>query len=492
MGNLVTNDAYGTQFIKTVGAGTEEDPYIQVSQEGDIPSGYSKQTASGDTFAIQKGQLNNLRLRPQIMNEHAESSRNVQGFVTPTSIVGQIFKASQDNINGINLTMESSAAVSVDTFESYADSAALQATWIASGALATLEEAIVHDGVKAMNLPASLNTGDEWAFASVADYSGYTGRFWMYSNNAYSNVKMRVFLEDSLGNTNSAAMIQVGADEWTEINVLADAMTADGGTPAVLTDIVKIGYRVEANKNGGYVIIDTVTATPAPGSVEVKLWDMGTELPESTVTALTDGTQYEKLGDRGISGLQTSSVNVELRGGKRMYHIDAFIAGVALEIPGNETLNVGHYYAITIHYVDTNVSVYGPNEAWVDYYNNGYGFTTDAEANAITAMGANKDIQFIIFSTQDVYIYEITVIADGTPNGNSLTTVYVEDENMIRTDILVSGIKAVPSITTMLRKPFFMTKGSKLEQEYNDDFTDDVTSINLVFQYLFEPPVVNG
>jgi len=41
-------------------------------------------------------------------------------------------------------------------------------------------------------------------------------------------------------------------------------------------------------------------------------------------------------------------------------------------------------------------------------------------------------------------------------------------------------------------RPFFMGNGAKLEQEYNDDITDNVSSINLIVSYFFIPPTVNG
>ena len=72
---------------------------LPVSDEFGIPLDFTKQTGNANTFLINKGQLNKYRLRPAILNEHAESSREVQSVVTATNIVGQIFKASQDNIN---------------------------------------------------------------------------------------------------------------------------------------------------------------------------------------------------------------------------------------------------------------------------------------------------------------------------------------------------------------------------------------------------------
>ena len=164
---------------------------------------YSKMTSSGDKYVIQKGQLNKLRQRPQILNEHAESSREIQGVVASGNIVGQVFKASQDNINGINLAMESAEGVPFDDFEEYADTAALQVEWIASNAAkkAELNQTIVHSGDKSMLLPASGVIDDDWKrdFTST-DFTGYTGQFWMYAIDDYDTAKLRVFVEDSSNN----------------------------------------------------------------------------------------------------------------------------------------------------------------------------------------------------------------------------------------------------------------------------------------------------
>ena len=92
----------------------------------------------------------------------------------------QIFKASKDNISALMLTLESAQGIVIDDFESYVDNAALQAVWLESGALATLETVIVHSGIKAMSLPTS-NTGDEWERSSAPqDFTDFTGTFNAY------------------------------------------------------------------------------------------------------------------------------------------------------------------------------------------------------------------------------------------------------------------------------------------------------------------------
>jgi hypothetical protein len=463
----------------------------------DVVDDYSEMTASGDSFAIQKGQLNKLRLRPEILNEHAESSREIQGVVTSINIVGQIFKASQDNINGIELALESAAAEPFDDFEGYADTSALQVEWVETNALkkAELEQTVVHSGDKAMLLPASGNNGDEWKrdFAST-DFTGYTGQFYMYATDIYAVAQLRVFVEDSANNTSSTAIVTADSDSWFKYVVDVGALTADGGTAADISDIIAIGFRVELKRPAAIFYIDDMVSVPLPGSVTLKLFDMGGNLPGSVALDDVSVTQYEKLGDLGISGLQVSEVTLSIIGGFRTYHIHDFIAGVALEMPNNEILTVGNYYALTINYVDTDISVYGPNTSFLtNYYSNGYAFTADDESDPITAIGEFSDCMFAIFSTQDVFVINYGQIADAIPNGGASTTVYTEDKNMIRKNVTVSGIKAVQAMDIDLSlRPSLMEKGSKLEQEYNDDFLDDVSEINTGFRYYFVPQEING
>ncbi len=488
-----TGDVFITDKTTKTPANVNSSGQLDVSSSGyGVPSSYSKQTASGETWLIQKGQLNKMRLRPQIMNEHAESSRNIQGVVTSTNIVGQFFKASQDNINGAALTLESAAGIVFDNFESYTDDATLRAAWVATGDNADLESSTVYEGSQAMSMPCAGagQVGKTWKKnAGGADFTGHTGEFQMYSNKEYKDVKLKVFVEDSSGNVASREIVQSDKNVWTKVVVPTDSLV-DEGAATDMTDIDYIGYKIEKEKRDGYVIVDILTSVPPPGEVSLKLWNMGSTLPGSV--SLDSGTQYEKLGDLGITGVQEASVALGLLGGKRMYHVNNFVAGVSLEIPTNELLIPDNYYALTIHYVDTDVSVYGPNEAWDNYYNNGYGFTAPNESTAITAMGTNKDIQFVIFSTQDVYINEISQFTDAAPSSESLTTIYVEDKNMIRTDVLISGIQSLQTAVKEISRPFFMEKGAKFEEEYSDDFTDSVSSVNVIIQYYFIPPTVNG
>lgn len=173
-------------------------------------------------------------------------------------------------------------------------------------------------------------------------------------------------------------------------------MTEDGGGTTDPTAITKIGFRVADKDAADSGYIDNLVATPPPGTVQVKLWDMGTSIPVTSVTSIDDGTQYSELGDRGLNGgTVDSEITVSLLGGKKTYQLNDFVAGTALEIPSNTILNSGNYYAITIHYVDTDVNIYGPDTSFAyNYYTNGYAFTAPDESTAITAIGDYSDLSF--------------------------------------------------------------------------------------------------
>ena len=54
---------------------------VRTIEANGVPAAYNKQTGVSELFNIQKGQLNKMRLRPEILNEHAESSREIQAEV---------------------------------------------------------------------------------------------------------------------------------------------------------------------------------------------------------------------------------------------------------------------------------------------------------------------------------------------------------------------------------------------------------------------------
>jgi len=304
----------------------------------DIPVSYTHQKSNSVLKAVNKGQLNKFRLRPQVLNEHVESSRSIQGVVNASTIVGQIFKHSQDNINGIALTMESAEGISIDDFESYANSGALQAVWVKGGTdEALLETTIVSGGTQSMELPLTLLDGEWTNTVTSTDYTDFVGEFDFYQTAIFgiTGAIVSVFIGDGV-NTKSFEITFDTINQWHHVDVFETGMIEDGGGTTDVTAITQIGYRVVGKKNGAFAYIDNLVSTPPPGNIMAKLWDMGTTIPTAGVDAIDDGTQYTELGDRGLNGgTVEAEIIVPLIGGTRRYALNTYVAGVALEIPSN-------------------------------------------------------------------------------------------------------------------------------------------------------------
>lgn len=455
-----------------------------------VPWGFSEIMEVTAKVVIQKGQLNKASIKPRIINEHVESSREIQGVVDATNIVGQVVRLSKDNITGMALTLESAAGILLDNFESYANSAALQAVWVASGELATLDSAIFKSGTQSMSLPLT-NGADSWAITIPStDYTEFTGSFDFYQSTTLGLIK--VYIEDSLGNKKFSNIPVVNANEWQHVEVLESSMTEDPGNGADtnVTDIIIVGFEVVTKRTLFSANIDNLSATPPPGNIEVKFWDMGETPPISTINSIDDGNQYMKVGGASASYL------LPLSGGKRLYHIHQGLElGAFKNEPTNETLNPGNYYIIELKYVDTDINVYGPDTSFaVNYYESGYAFTAPDEATAITATGPYSDIMFFLQSMQDIYITQAEWRFDTAPNGNSDLYVFAEDANMDIVGVIVDHEESpdVQETKNIENRPIYLEDGGKLEFYYNDDFTDSVANIIIEMQYVFQLPETNG
>ena len=464
----------------------------KTTQSNGVPNEFTKITSNASTVLISKGGQNKIDFFPRIINEQQESAREIQSTITSTNTVNQIIKISKDNMSALLVNLESAASVSIDDFESYANSAALQAAWIATGALATLETVTVFAGSQAMSLPTT-NVLDEWERTSAPqDYTGYTGAFRAYFSHVFSQQKLAVYIKDSVGNNKSFTIIQEAANAWCNCSVNESAMVENPANTldTDITDITKIGYRVITKKLGGTVIIDDLASIPPGGEVEIKWWNMGSEIPVPGVTSINDGVQYDQIG-----GAAASSYFLQLLGGKRTYHIEEFTAGLDKAVPGTKVLTVNNYYLLELKYVDTDVSVYGADTSFNNnYYTNGFACTAPDEATPITAIGEFSDLMFGIMSAQEVYFTKVGWRFNAEPNGNSSIIVVLEDINMDVTDVVIDH-EAAPEQsfdTDISLRPMHLDVGGKLEFYYDDDPLDSVTNVRGEVQFLYVPPVVNG
>jgi len=462
---------------------SNNNPFPTKNWEIGVPWTYTKITENSVRTTLQKWQLNKINLYPKICNEHCESSREIQWTVTNTNIVGQVFKASKDNITALWLTLESAAWVLVDNFEAYTSSANLQASWVATGNLALLETTTVKGWTKSMALPWDVNW-NEWVKTMPAtSFLNYTWSFDAYFTKEFNKFKVSVFIWDGT-NTKSFQLAFANKNEWNHFNILESSMVEDWAWTTNVLAITQIWFRIDDPDGLEYAYIDNLVATPPPWQVEIKLWNMWATIPTSWTTTIDSWTQYTKINWNQASYL------LDLKWGKRLYSIHQFEAWNEKAVPTNELLVPWNYYVLELKYVDTNIDVYWPNTSFLtNYYNNGYAFTAPSEAGVMTQIGTYSDIMFHIFSTQPCYILEAEWRFDAAPNWDSDISVFIEDTWMIITDMIVDHEESPSqeSEENISARPMFIEDGGKLEMYYNDDFTDWVSTVTLEMRILFEP-----
>lgn len=489
---------------KTIGNGG-----YRISEDINVPAIFSNVDGIGKDLFPSKGQFNLVEMRPEVINEQNSSFRSVQAVIDSSTIVGQGFKNSQDNMNGISLVFEpAEAGATHENFESYADSAALRLAWvqIGPGSPADLETTIVSpnfSSTKSMKLSLDNLLGN-WANTEEAiDVSGKVIAIDWLQTDTYSRLKAELYISD--GVNQASVDIVSGATNVYETfiwNISDFQPDLSNQSPVDLTAIVTFGYRLLESRQNRFGYADNMILFNLPGSINSKLWNFGPTAPVGGVDSIDDSTsQYTTLGDPGIGqGTLVSQVNIPIQSSKAIYFVQDFIAGTAFELDSNVELIPNNYYLITLHYVDTDVSVYGtdPSES-VDRYTNGFAFTAPNEADPITAIGPFNDIFFNIYSTQDVLFTTALLTAHdemdefASPGNDSIFSLYVIDVDFKITTWIVKHerFEQVLNIKSDFRA-VEMEKGGKIVFLLNDDAADDVHKVNVAYSYLYKPPLVNG
>lgn len=467
--------------------------------EFNVARSFNRQSSNGKLAFVTKGSMNGIFMRPQIINENVSQFSTLQSTVTSSNIVGQIFKASKDNINGITLALGNGAtSTDIDTFESYADSSAVQAEWAMTGGdkPALLSAVIVspnNGSTKSMEI--EINHSDhEWVNTITSiNLSNATIELDYYQNCTFAEGKVALFIGDGT-NTKSIQLAISEKNAWETFELMESAMTEDGGGTTDVTAITKIGFRVDDGSDPDEGWVDNLHFHGGAGSVDIKLHDMGATIPVSTTTSIDDGTRYTTIGDEGINGTLVSEYTLSLDSITRAYQINGFMAGTAKELASNNLLTIDNYYAITLNYVDGDIKVYGADPSLsTNFYADGFAFTAPNEATAVTAIGTYNDLGFAVFSTQDVHVVSthITMLAeDGTdayPGESAQYQEYIEDTASGIVQHVVTTIPAYNNGEMDLRnRPVFMEDGGKIGTMYQDDETDDVYKVIFNITYLYE------
>ena len=478
------------------------------SEDINVPAIFSEIDGIGKELFLKKGQFNIVEMRPEIINEQNSSDRSIQSVINSTTIVGQSFKASNDNINGISLVMEpAEAGVSHENFESYADSAALRLVWpqIGPGPDADLEQVIVSPNfgsTKSMKLTLD-NVLNDWANTGTAiDVSNSVIAIDWLQTDEYARLKTELYMSDGV-NTVSADIVSSVVNVWETFiwdSIDFQPELSNQG-PIDLANIITFGFRVLESRQNRFGYADNMILLTQPGSIIAKLWDFGTNPPEGGTDSIDSGTQYTTLGDPGIGeGTLVSQVSIPIQSDKALYFVNDFIAGPAFELDSNEPLTPNNYYVITLNYVDTDINVYGTDPAEAeDRYINGFAFTSPDESSPITAVGPFNDIFFNIFSVDDILLESGLFAARSAdeiatnPGDESIFSLYVIDRNFKIVSWIAKheNLKSIIDLVSSFRV-VSMEKGGKVAFVLNDDAGDNVSSVSIKYSYFFKSPTVNG
>ena len=454
---------------------------------------------SSVTTIVNKGQRNEIEVIPVMFNEHAEPASTIQAVVGSGTIVGQIFKASQDNINSLVLTLESQlgGVSGVDIIEGYASDVALQSGWVGSTDLPVIENSLVspnNGSTQSMKIMLDTLLNTVTKTVSATDLTNAIFALDYMSTDNPDKVVVSFFVGDG---TNTKSITLNGfKDTWKNFSFLETSMMDDGVTTPNMAAITKIGFRVDLEKIGKFGYIDNVYVSTSAGQVELKLFDMGAIIPTSGVTPLASGTQYSQLN--GAS----SGITFDLSPGKRIISFNEFTAGLERHKASNILLTPNNYYALTINYVDVNINVYGcdPADAIANgepFYNNGWAFTAASEAAAINQISANNDLMFVVGHTQTARILDVKISGDDDfPVGASIIVLNEDIVKDIANMFNVHKFSGTNNIITLsyAERPLEISLGSKLELYYNDDgiLASELSRIETYVRYLYTQTTING
>lgn len=244
-------------------------------------------------------------ISPHIPNENMVDSSEITHTLTTTGdTVCQVFKASTDNLHDIHLTLQGSGLEDIsENFESYANTAELEAEWVPSDAVntfVTLDTTIVHSGSQSMAIQCRKNQspGDtitrDLGVGGV-DWSSYANlNFWVW-NPVDLTCIWQINIIDNTANKASLQYNQPPS-QWFE----QDLSFFDFSNFANMDwdDIRYIQFEMVSCTSALHTFyIDDMELHGPAGDIEIELIDFGTSAPvsgdditvEGSVLTLDDG-----------------------------------------------------------------------------------------------------------------------------------------------------------------------------------------------------------
>lgn len=306
---------------------------------------------SGDDarMSIGSNQQSTILWQPSVLTEnHLTVSNDVIGTVDgSTPLVGQVFKASADNVQEIALKLSASAPnpATLEDFESYANDAAIQAAWVSSDATYTqvsLDTGVFYAGSKAMKIrldknPRALNDKVTRTFSTNQNWSGLNTLNLAFRQEDTGKIQLRYRIIDENGHSISVLIPMVATDNtWKTYSFSLDNFTQDGGTYPNLAAVRKHEFEIVLNNNGGWknVWIDHLVLEQDAGTLSLKLYDFGSNAEPASLSSGTPVTFDDGSTAKTVEGILNNPTTIRIDAEKGLF--------------GNTKLTIGNYYAIVL------------------------------------------------------------------------------------------------------------------------------------------------
>jgi len=481
----------------------EGEPVIKVfdlAQDGELPDDdgtgnnapFKKLSYATEIKQLNKGGSNKITIRPRVLIENQiDDTNEVDDLDGANTDIGQLFRLSPgiDNIERIHIAIKAIVAGSgagavnaLDDFESYADTAALQAVWVPSdipNTPNTLETTLFQEGAKAMRIQSQgakqKSNQDTFTktFGTPEDWSERTGIQFQFRRDASWLVE--IHLEDSAGGESKHVITvsQQGVYELVKLN-FADFLSV-GSTPADLTDIKKVFFFIKTPIATSEFYIDKIeTFTDAGGggggtTVDLELRDHGTDPSPTDLGTL----------------LQT--ITIDLETGEKIYEITVAETGLT---PNN-------FYSIVLTNT-TATSVIWKGKTGGDTYSSGFAFKSTDDSNISEVGVGNDDFHFLIFARDKAIFNGIRLVANGD-TGESMFNIFINDNasKKGKTALFLGettfgrrDIDFPTKVQTGVSTKMF--KDELVLVEYNDDGSSLATKIQATVYFTFINRPLNG
>ena len=462
---------------------------IYGTQEG-IDTRYAKQIVDHKNRRVtSRGVRLDFDLAPHIPMENITDKSSLVAILSGADdTLCQVFKASADNIHDIDLVLQGTGTTDdLDNFESYADTPALVAEWVASdptNTFVTLDTGTVHGGSQNMGIQCRKNqsSGDTITKdygAGGIDYSSYESlSFWVFNDIDLTCI-WKINLIDTSANVASLQYNQAN-NVWTKQDLSLFDFSNFAGM-----DWENIRYvqfeMVRCTSALHTFYIDDMELNGPAGDIDIEIIDFGATAPVSTDNIVSAGDILTL--DEGASSVTYS---LPLTKSVSTHHIH-----YGSHEYGN-SLTIGNYYGIHIKAPSSGIcAIYGSS---TKKYNSGGCFTVNG-SDIMTEIA--KSINFMIFCIYPAYLSSISIETDGV-TGNTVTNICTCDlETGKGVDYIMRHVfnneTSFNSDFIKNETQLFYTDRRFVPSMYYEDHTDsEVESFSLHLYYIYEPVEENG